>query len=60
MSVHLMTWNPISKKQGEEVVMVIFVSYTISCQSYNKNICIYQRNDSITRLDLLLSKYGQL
>ena len=49
MSVHLMTWNPTSKKQGEEVVMVLLV---VNCN--NKKYRNYQKNDSITRHDLLL------
>ena len=55
MLVHLMTWNPTSKTQGEEVVMVIFykLHYWLSIVTI-KNICIYQKNDSITRHDLLL------
>ena len=45
---HLMTWNPTSKKQGEEVVMASIISYTTI---NNKK---YLKNDSISRRDLLL------
>ena len=49
MSVYLMTWNPTTKsRRGGHDGNLSLAIVTI------KNICIYQKNDSITRHDLLL------
>ena len=55
MSVHLMMWNPTSKEGGRDGNLSLATLIVTII-----NICNYQKNYSITRHDLLLSKYGQL